>query len=157
MKTTFLKYASIGLLFFVSISCSKDEDQINQEVPNDVSVTDQILTLVNEHRQNQGLQILKKSDTADQLAEEHSRYMITQGTISHDNQQQKFKVLREQESAQGFAENVASGQPTAQAVMQAWLQSTGHKENIEGNYTHIGIGAVKDQNGKYYYTQIFYR
>jgi len=59
--------------------------------------------------------------------------------------------------ASGFAENVAAGQPTAQSVMTAWLNSSGHKANIEGNYTHIGIGVAKDQNGSKYYTQIFYR
>ncbi len=28
---------------------------------------------------------------------------------------------------------------------------------IEGNYTHIGIAVIKDAQGRYYFTQLFYR
>ncbi len=84
--------------------------------------------------------------------------MISQGRISHDNGNSKFLELQEKENARAMGENVASGQNSAQSVMTSWINSTtGHRENIEGNYTHIGIAAVKDENGRYYYTQIFYR
>ncbi len=45
---------------------------------------------------------------------------------------------------------------TAQAVVEAWLNSAGHKANIEGNYTHFGI-AIRENpvNGKKYFTNIF--
>ena len=39
--------------------------------------------------------------------------------------------------------------------MTAWLNSPGHRKNIEGDFTHIGIGVVKNDAGVYYFTQIF--
>ena len=53
--------------------------------------------------------------------------------------------------------NVASGYPTAKSFINNWLNSSGHKANIEGDFTHIGIAAIKDSHGRYYYTQLFYR
>lgn len=170
MKTTLFRYALLFVLSFAVFSCSKDDDasdESNQEQgttdeetdgsTDEISVADEIFKLVNEHRQSQGLAVLERSATADQLAVEHTQYMIGQGRISHDNQDDKFNTLKEKESARGFGENVAAGQNSAKSVMSAWLNSEGHRGNIEGNYTHIGIGAIEDQNGNYYYTQIFYR
>ncbi|MEW7290989.1 CAP domain-containing protein [Aquimarina sp. 2304DJ70-9] len=166
MKTTLTHYLCIFVLSIITFSCSNDDAQpiIPQgntdqpvDTPSEVSITDEIFTLVNVHRLSQGLPVLEKNNTADALAAEHSRYMIGQGRISHDNRDSKFATLQENENATRFAENVAAGQTSAQSVMTAWLNSTGHRENIEGDYTHIGIAAIKDQNGSYYYTQIFYR
>lgn len=55
-------------------------------------------------------------------------------------------------------ENIAYGQPTAQAVMDAWMNSPGHRANIlNSSYTQIGVGAVADNNGTIYWTQDFIR
>ncbi len=166
MKTTLMRYLCAFTLLCITFSCSNDDSQpilpqgsTDQPVdtPGEVSITDEIFTLVNVHRLSKGLPVLEKNATADVLAAEHSRYMIGQGRISHDNRDTKFVTLQENENATRFGENVAAGQTSAQSVMNAWINSTGHRENIEGDYTHIGIAAIKDQNGSYYYTQIFYR
>jgi uncharacterized protein YkwD len=40
--------------------------------------------------------------------------------------------------------------------MRAWMESKLHRENILGpNYTDIGLGTARDQNGQIYYTQVF--
>lgn len=40
-------------------------------------------------------------------------------------------------------ENVAMGQSTAQRVMTAWLNSEGHRRNIESkDFDEIGVGLV---------------
>ncbi len=156
MKVTLSRSLLVLVLSLGMFSCSEDEDTI--QTTSETLVVDEIFRLVNEHRQEQGLSTLEKSNVADQLAVDHSRYMILQGRISHDNGNSKFLELQEKENARAMGENVASGQNSAQSVMTSWINSTtGHRENIEGNYTHIGIAAVKDENGRYYYTQIFYR
>ncbi len=155
MNIIFHRSLLILVLSLVMFSCSEDDGSI--DTPNEISVVDEILSLVNQHRRDQGLSILEKNNTAEQLAIDHSKYMISQGRISHDNRDAKFQTLQEKENARSFGENVASGQNSAQSVMTGWLNSSGHRANIEGNYTHIGIAAVKDENGRYYYTQIFYR
>lgn len=53
-------------------------------------------------------------------------------------------------------ENIAYGQPTPQAVMNAWMNSAGHRANILGaSYTYIGVGAAKNSQGVIYWTQEF--
>ncbi len=83
--------------------------------------------------------------------------MISKSEISHDNFNARFEELQQKVAAKGAGENVAAGYPTASSVMDGWLNSAGHKANIEGNFTHIGIAAIKDAQGRYYFTQLFYR
>lgn len=55
-------------------------------------------------------------------------------------------------------ENIAMGQPTPQAVMNAWMNSTGHKANIlNPQFNEIGVGAAKTTSGVIYWTQEFIR
>ena len=57
--------------------------------------------------------------------------------------------------ATAVAENVAYGNHTAKEVVDGWLKSSGHRKNIEGNFTLTGIGVARDQHAKLYFTQIF--
>ncbi|MDD2392171.1 MAG: CAP domain-containing protein, partial [Bacilli bacterium] len=55
-------------------------------------------------------------------------------------------------------ENIASGQRTAAEVMNSWMNSTEHRANIlNPTYNQIGVGAVKDDNGNTFWTQLFIR
>ncbi len=157
MKTTLIKYCCAFVLLITAFSCSEDDTSPAEEFPNDFAVTQEIFKLVNEYRESNGLSALQKNDTAEQLAIEHTRYMISKSSISHDNFDSRSDKLGEEENSRSSAENVASHYSDAASVMQGWINSDGHRRNIEGNYTHIGIAAVKDENGRYYYTQLFYR
>ncbi|WP_299441713.1 CAP domain-containing protein [uncultured Aquimarina sp.] len=157
-----LKYFCIILIFNIFISCSSkdDSDTIGietSELTNETDISDGILTLVNQHRAGIGLSALSKNATAEELAIDHTKYMISINQINHDNFNQRGNVLSDQENATGTAENVARFYTDAQSVVNGWLNSSGHRENIEGNYMYTGISSIKDQDGKYYYTQLFYR
>mgnify|MGYP000305087487 CR=1 FL=1 len=170
-------------LMLISVSCSKEEltdsneelieivedeivDEDDNEEPQDdkenegteaLNISEEILELVNEHRVSIGKSALIRNPTADELAAEHSNYMISKGAISHDNFMLRFQQLQQEVNANSAGENVAAGYPTAEAVMRAWLNSSGHKKNIEGDFTHIGIASIRNSQGRYYYTQLFYR
>ncbi len=149
-------------LIFMVWSCSKDSNSILIEddaiIPsNEITVSDEIFKLVNEHRQSISKSKLTRSTTADELAIEHVNYMISKNRISHDGFNTRFQMLQQRENANSVGENVAASYPNAVSVMNAWLNSSGHKANIEGNYTHIGIAAIKNSQENYYYTQLFYR
>lgn len=50
-------------------------------------------------------------------------------------------------------ENIAKGQRTPKEVVNAWMNSQGHRANIlNSSFTKIGVGYVKDGN---YWTQMF--
>jgi len=161
MNASIIKYLYILGLFFIVFSCTEDDasiliDDDGSIVTVDLTVTGEILELVNQHRQEKGLVALKRIGTADEMAVEHTNYMISQGAISHDNFNTRFQELQEKVNANSAGENVASGYQNAGSVMNGWLNSSGHKANIEGNYTHIGLAAIKNPQGRYYFTQLFY-
>lgn len=52
-------------------------------------------------------------------------------------------------------ENIAMGYPTAEAVMDGWMNSDGHRKNIlNSDFTKIGIG-VYSSGGTLYWVQLF--
>ncbi|AXT58301.1 CAP domain-containing protein [Aquimarina sp. MMG015] len=158
----FCKFFFTVCIATIIVSCSSEDDSINSnintdELTNETNISDDILALVNQHRQSLGLSTLSKNNTAEQLAIDHTKYMISIEEINHDNFNQRGNILGDEENATGTAENVARFYSDAQSVVDGWLNSTGHRENIEGNYMYTGISAIKDENGRYYYTQLFYR
>jgi uncharacterized protein YkwD len=53
-------------------------------------------------------------------------------------------------------ENIAYGQRTPEEVMNAWMNSSGHRANIlNPSYNQIGVGVAKSANGTFYWTQEF--
>lgn len=52
-----------------------------------------------------------------------------------------------------WGENVARGQRDCASVVDAWMNSSGHRANIlSASFTHIGMGAVRGSNGSIYWT-----
>ena len=143
-------------LTFLTVSCSKNELN-STETDISFTITEQILELVNQHRKSIGKEMLTRSFEADKVALFHTNYMIEQGEISHDNFYKRMEELRDLVNAKAVAENVAFGYASGESVMEGWLNSPGHKANIEGDFTHVGILAITDEDGKYYYMQLFYR
>ncbi len=161
MKCVFRFFTTI-LISLIITSCSAEDDSRivdgeTTELINEINISNDILTLVNRHRQNLGLSILSKNETAEKLAIDHTKYMISVNQINHNDFNQRGTVLNEQENATSTAENVARFYIDAQSVVNGWLDSSDHRENIEGDYMYTGIAVIKDEEGKYYYTQLFYR
>jgi uncharacterized protein YkwD len=56
----------------------------------------------------------------------------------------------------GHAENIAMGQSDSDAVMAAWLNSSGHRANIlNPQYTKIGVSGYLSPNGNPFWCQQF--
>lgn len=157
MKTYNLKTCVSVCCFavlFAFVSCSKDDDI---EKPEAITMAEEILQLVNAHRASIGRVALSYDTLANNLAYDHTLYMIEQNDISHDDFEERADILFGEGNANSVGENVAYGQRSAKAVMEAWLNSSGHRKNIEGDFTHIGIAVVKNTSGTYYFTQLFMR
>ena len=153
----------LALLALLSLSsCSTDaieEDKIealsNSYVPQTKAIEIEILELINAHRINLGLNTLNDMSTIKAQAYGHTDYMIENEEVSHANFYQRKNNLINQAGAVSVAENVAYAFSTPQSVVNAWLNSEGHKNVIEGDYTDFDISAEMDENGKWYYTNIF--
>ena len=159
---------AMALLCLVITSCSK-EDSVEVEAAkydidlalaqrNDSQMSSEILSLVNDHRASIGLPALKiDTQYASAFAVDHTEYMIDKEQINHDNFGYRSEGIKYHDNAEVVGENVAYGYDTAEAVVNAWLNSPGHKAIIEGNYTHTGFGVMKCVKGRSYFTQLFYR
>ncbi len=116
---------------------------------------------INKYRQSVGLEILEWNDEVASVAREHSRQMsIGEVEFGHDGGDKRFAELIEKTGARGMGENVAYNFGYDDPVMTAvegWLDSPGHKENIDGDFDYTGIGIVKNEKGYYYLTQLFAR
>jgi uncharacterized protein YkwD len=126
---------------------------------NDDALATDILRIVNEHRAKKRLPPLTIHNAISAEAERHSHNMAT-GKIpfGHEGFDERMeRVSRKVTSSFAWAENVASGPLGAEAVVDLWLHSPGHKKNIEGNYNLTGIGISKNRDGELYFTQIFVR
>ena len=164
MKSLALKLATVVLLSITLFSCAKEDDGIffdeNSELLNNevtyTQIENDILTLVNEHRQSLGLTSLNTLNVISSVADSHTDYMIETGSVSHDNFSMRAEALTSNAKAKSVAENVAYGYGTAEGVVRGWLNSDGHRKIIESpNYTHFGISTESNCDGRNYFTQIF--
>jgi uncharacterized protein YkwD len=117
-----------------------------------------VVALVLAHRQSIGRVPLAKSQPIWMQANPHSRDMAV-GTVAvgHDGFDARAEAIRAALGGTGtISENVAAGYTSAQAVVNGWLGSPGHKANIESSATRTGLSAVQSSAGVWYYTQIFY-
>ncbi len=116
------------------------------------SFEDQVMELVNEERWENGqLPPLKRNTLLDDAAETHSEHMAERDFFAHCDPDTGTLPRDRMEDAgyfySGWAENVAAGYNSPQAVMNGWMNSTGHRDNIlSTSWNELGIGYVAQGN-----------
>ena len=116
---------------------------------------DEVIAECNYFRMASGAMPLIKEETLCAAAYKRSIEIKTQFSHTRPNGQPCFTILDEFDYPKGSCgENIAWGQRTAAEVMNAWMNSEGHKKNILNSaYVYIGVGRYQD--GRIYWTQIF--
>ncbi len=122
-------------------------------------VEQQVFELINQHRSSIGLNALIKSDIIFTESRKHSAGMAA-GRVNygHDGFSNRAGVIRRVTRCGMMGENVnyTWGKDVARRAVNSWLNSKGHRENIEKpNFTISGVGVAKDRSGMFYLTQIF--
>ncbi|MBQ7336935.1 MAG: SafA/ExsA family spore coat assembly protein [Clostridia bacterium] len=116
----------------------------------------EVIRLVNEIRAQNGLRALTYDWELSRVARYKSQDMKDNRYFSHTSPTygSPFQMMKSFGiSYRSAGENIAKGQRTPQAVVDAWMNSSGHRANIlNAAYTHIGVGYVADGN---YWTQMF--
>ena len=129
---------------------SKDTAVLNYE--------SEVVRLVNEIRAQNGLGTLKENWELSRVARFKSQDMKDNNYFSHTSPVygSPFEMMKNFGiSYRSAAENIAKGQSSPQAVVNAWMNSSGHRANIlNSSFTEIGVGYVKSGN---YWTQMFIR
>lgn len=116
----------------------------------------EVIRLVNEIRVQNGLKPLTANWELSRVARYKSQDMVDNRYFSHTSPTYgtPFQMIKAFGlSYRTAGENIAYGQRTPQAVVNAWMNSSGHRANIlNSSYTQIGVGYVA--NG-HYWTQMF--
>lgn len=157
-----------------NLSCNKggpatSEGQIAQPIDSDttsgvsddstpLTKTEEFMDLINNHRISIGLQALVHDEELADIAVIHSVNMATGvSPFGHDGFSGRCTEGRLILGGGNLCgENVAMGQKTVASAFSAWMNSPGHRSNIEQpRYSHTGFGYAQNTNGTYYWTQIF--
>ncbi|MEI5101340.1 CAP domain-containing protein [Streptomyces sp. PmtG] len=110
----------------------------------DASPEAQVLALVNEERAKVGCRPVRADDRLASLAETFSADMAARGFFAHTDPDGATPWDRAEKAGikDLGGENIARGQADAQAVMDAWMDSPGHRANILNcDYKTLGVGA----------------
>ncbi|OKK06755.1 SCP-like extracellular [Streptomyces sp. CB03234] len=116
-----------------------------------------VLSLVNAERAKVGCGPVQASRGLAALAGAYSKDMAERGFFSHTDPDGASPWDRAAKAGvEGLAaENIARGQADAEAVMESWMNSDGHRANILNcDYTRIGVGVHFAEGGPWW-TQNF--
>ena len=116
----------------------------------------EVVRLVNDIRVENGLQPLKANWELSRVARYKSQDMLDKGYFSHTSPTygSPFQMIKAFGlSYRTAGENIAMGYSSPQAVVNGWMNSSGHRANIlNPSYTQIGVGYVAQGS---YWTQMF--
>ena len=138
-----------------------EEKVLSSSIENEI----EFVRILNEERIKKGLSALVINEDLCNAARYHSYDMATELYFTHDSQDNGSFSVGFSERIDQFAgdswkqsENLAAGNASPQETYILWFNSrTGHKENMFGNWTEIGIGYIKIPGSKYthYWTTDF--
>ena len=110
---------------------------------------DSLLARINEERGARGLPALVSHwDLADD-AEAHSQVMMAGENLHHNPNLGSVTT-----GWLSLGENVGVG-PTVSSIHTAFMASPPHRGNVLGDFTHVGIGAVRASENRMWVTVVF--
>ena len=123
----------------------------------------EVLERVNAVRKAEGLDALRRDGRAERAAQGHALDMAERGYFNHVTPEgttlgERCEAARVKHY--GVGENIARGQPTPREVMESWLKSPGHRENLlKAKWTKLGVGLARGTNDRgeteLYWVQVF--
>ena len=162
MKENFFRAFLALTIVLIMVSCSSNSSDgisSNKSIITTYNYNEtelKLVTLINNYRHSIGLNTLEVINHISFKSEEHNIYMIEHNLVNHDYFQERSDNLILVLGAERVGENIAYNYKTAENAFSAWLNSSGHRANIEGDYTHFGIAVTTDDlTGKKYYTNMF--
>ncbi|WP_339625707.1 CAP domain-containing protein [uncultured Maribacter sp.] len=166
-----LALPTIALIITFLSSCSKYENFVGFEESTDDltskvtfvssdahnTIEAELFAMINNYRTSIGLNEMEFESTTYYYAGLHTDYMIENGTTSHVKFGERAENISKRTGAVFVAENVAKDYDTTTDAFEAWLDSPGHRKNLEGNFDYSAVSIKRNSNGDLYFTQVFFR
>lgn len=110
------------------------------------------IRLINVQRASNGLPALEIDSRLMDAADFHNRWMLDNNCFNHQcpGEPDPFQRMRNA----GYpllsgSENIGNGYQRPSDMVTGWMNSSGHKANILGNWAHIGCGFLQGPSGSY--------
>ena len=118
-----------------------------------MSVRAAVVARVNDARRAASLQPLESDVGLGRAAQARASAMASANRLSHAGWE---RVVRRHDNASTIGENVAYNYPSAVAVVDAWMRSSGHRANLLGpSFRRIGVGCIVDARAHLWWAQDF--
>ena len=134
------------------------EDTGSEPADTVAAYEQEVFDLVNQIREENGLEPFVYNETLAETARAHSQDMIDRNFFDHTNPDGKSPFDRMRDNGLSYsmaAENIAVGYPSPEAVVEGWMNSQGHRANLLGDCKELGVGLALGGSYGYYWTQCF--
>jgi uncharacterized protein YkwD len=122
-------------------------------------IADTVLALTNAARKEKGLAQLNANERLGQIGRGHSANMAKQGKMEHvlDGKAPKDRVLESGYDYAAVGENLArTDGDRPETIFKLWMESKEHRTQIlNPDFREMGLGLVRDDKGRIWYTQLF--
>ncbi len=123
---------------------------------NESKLADGVFAMVNDVRAAAGLSPLYHDPKLDEAADKRAAELEQRFSHTRPDGSSCFSVLDELKiSCTSAGENIASGYIDAESVMEGWMNSEGHRNNIMGDYGRLAVGCHVGADGVVYWVQLF--
>lgn len=106
----------------------------------------QLLNIINQERQKNGIASLGYNSALDQAAQEHAEDMIKNNYFSHtgrDGSTPADRAIRAGYSTGWVGENIAKGSTSPSQIFSMWMGSSGHRQNmLNPAWKSAGVGVA---------------
>ena len=115
-----------------------------------------MLRLVNIEREKAGRQPLNPDENLNQAAQMRAKEIVSAFSHTRPDGRDCFTAMKEAGvSYRAAGENIAKGQRTPEQVVDGWMKSDGHRENLlSADFGRLGVG-YHVENGRTYWVQLF--
>lgn len=147
------KFFSVALMILVFLA---GKNFVCAEEMMAADFAQEVLYYVNIEREKVGLKGLKLSPQLMKAAEVRAEEILQYFSHTRPDGSDCFTAVKIRYNHIG--ENIAAGQSTPQDVVEAWMDSPGHRENIlDPNFGRMGLGYVYAEDSRYghYWAQLF--
>ena len=144
------------VLIFCAVTVASAADKWKIENSVSSNFAQEILELVNIERAKENLKPLKLSNSLNHYAQIRAKEITKKFSHTRPSGYSCFTVIPKPYRIVG--ENIAAGQRSSKEVVQAWMDSPGHRENIMNpKFRELGMGYLYLPESKYkhYWAQLF--
>ncbi len=162
-RPAFYRLATVAALASGAASCvappSTPPPSLRSAEPSEApDLSEQLVKAHNARRAKAGLPPLFPNALLDAAAVGHAGDMADRRKMAHrggDGSSPFERIDRQGYRYRAAGENVAYGFDDVESVMAGWMRSPGHRRNILGHYSEIGVGRAIAKDGAAYWSVTF--